>query len=76
MDQPQVVSSQANIITSTMIIIFIMRITVIIPISMILTIILQLVELTSESLLDSNYNSTNPTVIMSHGEDDDLDRIQ
>ena len=74
MDQPQVVSSQANIIT--MLIIFIMRITVIIPISMILTIILQLVELTSESLLDSNYNSTNPTVIMSHGEDDDLDRIQ
>ena len=39
MDQPQVVSSQANIITSTMIIIFIMRITVIIPISMIITII-------------------------------------
>ena len=37
MDQPQVVSSQANIIT--MLIIFIMRITVMIPISMMITII-------------------------------------
>ena len=32
-----------------------------------------MVELTSESLLASNYNSTHPTVIMSHGDDDDLD---
>ena len=39
MDQPQVVSSQANIVTSTMLIILIMRITGIIPISMMITII-------------------------------------